>query len=99
MYSLKELFKQEPASIVAVLAMGFAMAIGFDWLTMTDKQLSLVNAFALGLLTLIYIRPSTVSKDALQKVTDAVNNGPAPTPPVPDAPADVPADDNQPVDT
>lgn len=64
-YSLYQLFKQEPAAIVALLTTLNALLIAFNVYSMNDVQLSLSHAFVFSFLTLIYIRPATVSKDAM----------------------------------
>lgn len=71
MYSPKQVLKQEPAGIVTVLALINAALIAFGLYSMTDVQLAAVNAAALGVLTLFYIRPSTVTRDALRELDDA----------------------------
>lgn len=72
MYSLKQVLKQEPAAIVAFLTLVNSMLIAFNLYTMTDLQLSLTHAVAFGFFTLIYIRPATVSKDALNELNNAL---------------------------
>lgn len=71
MYSPKQVLKQEPAGIVTALALINAALIAFDVYSMTDAQLSAANAAVLGLLTLFYIRPATVTRDALRELDEA----------------------------
>lgn len=75
-YSPKEILKQEPATLVAVLSHFFALAIALHWLTITPTAVALVSSFVLSLLTVFYIRPLTNSKDALAKLDAAIDPGP-----------------------
>lgn len=71
MYSPTQILKQEPAGIVTAMSLVNAALINQGVYSLTDTQLSAWYAAALGLLTLFYIRPSTVTRDALQELHEA----------------------------
>lgn len=71
MYSPRQILKQEPAGIVTAASLVNAALIAQGVYSMTDVQLAGWYAAALGLLTLFYIRPATVTRDALQELHEA----------------------------
>lgn len=71
MYSIKQVFKQEPAAIVAVLMGWLMVAVVAGWVTMSSATLQAVNSAGVGTLLLAYVRPLTSSRDGLQQVHDA----------------------------
>lgn len=68
MYSFKEVLKQQPATIVTVLAQFFTVAVVLGWISWSSETLVAVEGFALSLLTLFYVKPFTVSKDAMNQL-------------------------------
>lgn len=68
MYSLGQVFKQEPANVVAVFMLMINLLIALQVVAMTDIQIAATNALLLPLLNLFYVRPMTVSRDALNKL-------------------------------
>lgn len=71
-YSVRAVLKQEPAALVAVLAHAFALVIALGWFTISAAAVGLISSLMLSILTVFYIRPLTVSNDALAGLGPAV---------------------------
>lgn len=68
MYSLRNLLKQEPNAITAVVMLGANLLVMLGVVGMTALQLGGLNAFLLATLNLFYVRPLTASKAGLEKL-------------------------------
>lgn len=71
MYSIRNVLKQEPANVVAVLMLLVNMLIAMQVVSLTDVQIAATNAFLYAALNLFYVRPLTESKDALRQLGEA----------------------------
>lgn len=71
MYSLSQIFKQEPAAIKsAIYSIGAALIVS-GVLTMDVTTLAALIAPTEIILNLFYVRPLTVTKDALKELSSS----------------------------
>lgn len=77
MYSFRQVLKQEPAAIVAVISHVFAVLVVLNVVHWSADAIAILTSTALSVLTLFYVRPFTSSKDALRELT---GQPPQPTP-------------------
>lgn len=100
MYSIKQVFKQEPAVIVTALMAWLAVAVVAGWIDWSKETLTTFQSALTGTLLLAWVRQATITKDGLnevQKAVDAAANQPPPPPPVaPDVVDAMPVDDPPP---
>lgn len=71
MFSLKQILKQEPAAIVSVLVGWLTVFVVVGVIDWSAEVLQTVEGVGIATLLLFYVRPTTVSKDALSKLFEA----------------------------
>jgi hypothetical protein len=67
-YDPRRLFKQEPAAITTVINLWLALAVVAEWIPWSAEIIAGFIAALNATLLLLYIRPSTVTKDGLREL-------------------------------
>lgn len=71
MYSIKQLLKQEPAAIVSVIIMWLTVLVVSGQITWSAETLQAINGAGVASMLLFWVRPATVTKDALSQFAQA----------------------------
>lgn len=71
MYSIKKILKQEPAAITGVVNLWLAFLCVAGAITWSGEIIAGFIAALNATLLLLYVRPLTNSRDALQELADA----------------------------
>lgn len=68
MYSFRQVFKQEPNAIREVVLLTLGVLVALDVIQISEEVTAMVGVLISALLGLFYVRPLSVSRDAIREL-------------------------------